>query len=425
MALNSGIPQEDFQKMLPLIQSFYPPGVGARDLRECLLIQLQREGKENSLEYKIVSENMEDLGKRRFPEIARHIGTDVEEVQKAANRIARLNPRPGQVFAAAPQNYVLPDVTVEKVDGEYQVILNSSDRLASVDAGSSAFSNLGRSSVIPAMARGDTNFFYFYNFDDSPGIEGCWARPGIAAIKDLRGRKVAANTSAEITLSGLLAMQGMTEKDVDYLNLGPTDMAPALAKGDIEAACVWQPLLDDLKKAAPDGKLFYAANDDGGFLQLWKSDGTATGTVEVKKINPKTQSADVGSTFGHIGNTIFFAADDGIHGAELWKSDGTAAGTVMVKDINPGPGRSLPEFGFTIASRYFSVGPIEGALYFSANDGVHGRELWKTEGTAAGTVMVADINSGSSPSYPTYFNEVKGKILLRGSLQKPVLPECS
>jgi len=141
------------------------------------------------------------------------------------------------------------------VDIEYQVILNSSDRLASVDAGSSAFSNLGRSSVIPAMARGDTSFFYFANVDDSPGIEGCWARPGIASIKDLRGKKVAANTSAEITLSGLLDTQNMSEKDIDYLNLGPTEMAPALAKGDIEAACVWQPLLDGLKKAAPDGRL--------------------------------------------------------------------------------------------------------------------------------------------------------------------------
>ncbi len=125
MALNSGIPKEDFEKMLTLIQSFYPRGVGARDLRECLLIQLQREGKESSLEYKIISEHMEDLGKRRFPEIARRMGISVEEVQKAANNIARLNPRPGQVFAAAPQNYVLPDVTVEKVDGDYQIILNN------------------------------------------------------------------------------------------------------------------------------------------------------------------------------------------------------------------------------------------------------------------------------------------------------------
>src|ERR1700757_4557928 len=125
MALNSGIPKEDFEKMLPLIQSFYPAGVGARDLRECLLIQLHRQGKEHSLEYKVVSEHMEDLGRRRFPEIARRMGISVEDVQKAADKIARLNPRPGQVFAAAPQNYVLPDVMVEKVDGEYQIVLNN------------------------------------------------------------------------------------------------------------------------------------------------------------------------------------------------------------------------------------------------------------------------------------------------------------
>jgi len=125
MALSSGVPNEDFEKMLALIQGFYPPGVGARDLRECLLIQLQREGRESGIEYKIVSEHMEDLGKRRFPEIARRMGISVEEVQEAANNIARLNPRPGQVFAAAPQNYVLPDVTVEKVDGDYQIILNN------------------------------------------------------------------------------------------------------------------------------------------------------------------------------------------------------------------------------------------------------------------------------------------------------------
>jgi len=125
MALGSGIPKEDFEKILALIQGFYPPGVGARDLRECLLIQLQREGRESGIEYKIVSEHMEDLGKRRFPEIARRMGISVEEVQEAANNIARLNPRPGQVFAAAPQNYVLPDVTVEKVDGDYQIILNN------------------------------------------------------------------------------------------------------------------------------------------------------------------------------------------------------------------------------------------------------------------------------------------------------------
>src|SRR5438045_5376440 len=124
MGLNTGIPQEDFEHMLTLIQSFYPPGVGARDLRESLLIQLKREGRQSSLEYKIVADHMQELGKRRFPEIARRIGISVEQVQKCANNIAQLDPRPGAIFAEAPQNYVLPDVTVEKVNGTYQVMLN-------------------------------------------------------------------------------------------------------------------------------------------------------------------------------------------------------------------------------------------------------------------------------------------------------------
>ena len=124
MAMNTGIAQEDFEVMLTLIQSFHPPGVGARDLRECLLIQLKRDGRQTSLEYRIISDHMEDLGKRRFPEIARRIGISAEAVQKCANSIAQLDPRPGAIFAEAPQNYVLPDVTVEKIQGQYQIILN-------------------------------------------------------------------------------------------------------------------------------------------------------------------------------------------------------------------------------------------------------------------------------------------------------------
>jgi RNA polymerase sigma-54 factor len=125
MALNSGIPQDDFERGLGLIQTFYPAGVGARDLRECLLIQLRRLGKEHSLEHRIISEYMEDLGRHRLLEIARRMAINVEDVQKAADNVARLNPRPGQVFAAAPQNYVLPDVIVEKIDGEYQISFNN------------------------------------------------------------------------------------------------------------------------------------------------------------------------------------------------------------------------------------------------------------------------------------------------------------
>src|SRR5882762_6523165 len=85
MALTSGTPEQDFEKMLALIQGFYPAGVGARNLRECLLIQLQRQEKENTLEYKIVSEDNDDLRRRRFPNVARGMGIGVQDVQKAAD----------------------------------------------------------------------------------------------------------------------------------------------------------------------------------------------------------------------------------------------------------------------------------------------------------------------------------------------------
>ncbi len=124
MAQNTGLPLEDLRRVLDLIQTFHPVGVGAQDLRDCLLIQLRRLGKENSLEYRIVDKFLDDLGKKRFPEIGRRLGTTVDQIQRAANFIATLDPRPGQIFTPDPNNYVLPDVKVEKIGGDYQITLN-------------------------------------------------------------------------------------------------------------------------------------------------------------------------------------------------------------------------------------------------------------------------------------------------------------
>jgi RNA polymerase sigma-54 factor len=124
MAANSGMDGAELQRVLELVQTFHPVGVGARNLRECLLIQLRRMGKEQSLEYRIVDRYLEDLGKRRFPEVARRLGTTAEQVQRAANFIATLDPKPGQIFTADPNNYVLPDVTVEKIGSDWTISLN-------------------------------------------------------------------------------------------------------------------------------------------------------------------------------------------------------------------------------------------------------------------------------------------------------------
>src|SRR5262249_23536232 len=82
-----------------------------------------------------------------------------------------------------------------------------------------------------------------------------------------------------------------------------------------------------------------------------------------------------------IGSTAYFAPSDGIQGTELWKSDGTAAGTVLVADINPGSAGS--SLGY--------LTNVNGTLFFAADDGTHGVELWKSDSAAAGTVLVKDI----------------------------------
>lgn len=154
------------------------------------------------------------------------------------------------------------------IDVELKSIPSSADRIAALTAGSVAFSNLGRIAVINEMARGNQSFYFFANVDDSPGNEGCWARPGVASFKDLKGKKVAANTSAQITMNGLLENEGMTEKDIQFVNLPGGEMAGAIAKGDVDAACVWEPLFTNVKTAAPDGKLLGTDADTPNFRKF-------------------------------------------------------------------------------------------------------------------------------------------------------------
>ena len=103
----------------------------------------------------------------------------------------------------------------------------------------------------------------------------------------------------------------------------------------------------------------------------------------VKDIDPGS-AGSIPQDLTKVNGTLYFTANDGAHGIELWKSDGTAAGTVMVKDIGHGSTDSPT-----------SLTNVNGTLYFAADDGVHGAELWKSDGTAAGTVMVEDIDPGN------------------------------
>jgi RNA polymerase sigma-54 factor len=124
MSAATNLPVEKISDVLEVIQTFDPPGIGALDLRECLVLQLKRTGREDSLEYRIVRDFMDALGKRRIPEIARGTGFTVEEVQDALGRIGRLEPRPGRAFLPDTDQYVLPEVFVQKVNSDLLVTTN-------------------------------------------------------------------------------------------------------------------------------------------------------------------------------------------------------------------------------------------------------------------------------------------------------------
>jgi RNA polymerase sigma-54 factor len=125
LAASSGVPSDKILEVLKVIQTFDPPGVGARDLRECLLLQLERAGRESTPEYRIVRDFMEALGKRRIPEIARGLGQTIDDVQEALERIARLEPRPGRAFLPDNDQYILPEVFVQKSGDDYVVTTNN------------------------------------------------------------------------------------------------------------------------------------------------------------------------------------------------------------------------------------------------------------------------------------------------------------
>lgn len=155
--------------------------------------------------------------------------------------------------------------------------------------------------------------------------------------------------------------------------------------------------------AAAGTNLFIVAGTQATGQELWKSDGTSAGTVMVKDVSPGSGSGLFLSSpeFVALGDLMFFRAITPDNGTELWRSDGTAAGTFLLKDIQTGSASGNP--------RYITV--LGGAVYFSANNGTNGNELWKSDGTEAGTTLLKDIQPGSGSSNPLAIKETGGRLL--------------
>lgn len=133
--------------------------------------------------------------------------------------------------------------------------------------------------------------------------------------------------------------------------------------------------------------LFFVADDGQSGAELWKTNGTVSGTVRVKDIRQGSTGSNP-EQLTNVNGVLYFVANNGTHGKEVWKSNGTDAGTTLVKDVLAKGGSSNPAF----------LTNVNGTLFFAANDGMNGYELWKSNGTAEGTVLVKDIRTGAKVS---------------------------
>src|SRR4029077_14079799 len=150
------------------------------------------------------------------------------------------------------------------------------------------------------------------------------------------------------------------------------------------------------------GTVFFLASDGSHGPELWKTDGTAAGTGMIEDLWP----GNLGSLPGYLtyplemSGTVFFAAKDGSESvAALWRSHGTAATTMRVKDAPVGNVDSSPT-GLVL---------LNDDVLFAANDGISGNELWKSDGTVSGTILVRDINPDGDSS-PALLTKVNGTL---------------
>lgn len=167
---------------------------------------------------------------------------------------------------------------------------------------------------------------------------------------------------------------------------------------DLEGGGTFGPPLPGGFAVLDKARVLFSALDPDGGLEPWITDGTSSGTSRILDLHPGPEWS-VPIEFTKLRDFACFAADDSLvrngdgtvtYNREVFRTDGTAAGTFRVKDINPGSDPSTPTDFLRLRNQ----------IYFRADDGVHGTELWQTDGTEAGTFLVADLNPGKESSDP-------------------------
>jgi ELWxxDGT repeat protein len=294
---------------------------------------------------------------------------------------------------------------------------------------------------------------YFLGYEEAHGTE-LWKSDGTEAgtelVVDLTPGGDSSLLSNLVELDGTLFFRVWTQgNDAQLWKTDGTAAGTVKVKGGVPGGPNFHP--EGFQRLG--GALYFSAEDGASGRELWKTDGTEAGTVRVKDIAAGSASS-MPRDLVELDGALYFIADDTTTGPQLWKTDGTEAGTVRVTDFPEyamNGTRELVRLGsrlyFSVAGgawpspqELWSVGGTGSApvrsfvwphvywgfslygsfalgdtLFFAANDGIHGLELWKTDGTLPGTALVADLNAPGSGSAPGFMVDVGGTVYFSAS----------
>jgi ELWxxDGT repeat protein len=309
---------------------------------------------------------------------------------------------------------IVKDLTVGPDDTQIQSLTSAGDNVYFVTGQSGFSQNLYKSDgtasgteLLATFAKGIdsvaalNNRFYFKT-TKSTGVE-LWQTNGTIAgtkvIKEIVSSYPSNNLSAQLTVSNsklYFAAKTNQYGTQLWVSNGTTNGTRMLRRSGRPGFADPSHLVD------VNGMLYYMTGSSSFFLSLWRTDGTDAGTSLVKQFDNGSNLYP--RNFMAAGSKVFFLAWQEQFGYELWVSDGTANGTKMVKDINPIGGTNIG----TSRKEYYG---FKDKLYFVADDSVHGKEVWTSDGTEAGTFMLRDIREGR-------YNSVESSHAFFGSLNE-------
>ncbi len=275
--------------------------------------------------------------------------------------------------------------------------------------------NIGSKSSSPFGFIEFQGYIYFFADNEVNGVE-LWktdgSKEGTQMVKDIY---VGKNSSRDISWSkerdvftivggNLFFFAYTDQKGAELWKTDGTSNGTSLVKDIFEGSFSSLALSSEATQICFNNVLYFTASDGKHGMELWRSDGTEQGTFLVKDICPNLKDVDGSfpTFFTILQNKIYFIAYNPKSGREIWFSDGTSEGTQLLKDINPSTSNERIG-GIPISSCQGLINHND-VLYFITEDGIHGRELWVSDGTREGTNILFDFNSGKDNGFNSIYN---------------------